>query len=95
MKHSEINKLTEELDILTSCTQTGSTDISNLFEMLDQQLALAIEDADALPEDQKVIILKHIWFMDTMLRQIRTKVNDNFFWAVGNVVFELNKEIAS
>lgn len=95
MKHSEINKLTEELAILTSCTQTGSTDISNLFEMLDQQLALAIEDADALPEDQKVIILKHIWFMDTMLRQIRTKVNDNFFWAVGNVVFELNKEIAS
>ncbi len=81
--------LKEEIAILQSCTQNVGTDISNLFEMMDQQLFIAVERSEELPEAEKMDILKSLWFMETILRQIRTKVNNQLFWAIDNVVYEL------
>jgi len=92
MKQIDFNELTEEITILKSCTQTHGTDILNFFEIMDQQLALAIEIAEELPENNKSAMLKNFYIMDTILRQIRSKVDTKLFWAIDNVVFEAHKE---
>jgi len=37
-------------------------------------------------------MLKNFYIMDTILRQIRSKVDTKLFWAIDNVVFEAHKE---
>ena len=87
--------LKKEIEILQECTQTQGTDISNIFEMIDQQLYYAMEKAEELPETEKMDMLKSFWFMDTLLRQVRDKVNGQLFWAINNILYEFKKEVTA
>lgn len=82
----------KEIKILEEYTETVATDIVNMLGMLDEQLSFTYEMVEKLPENEKKDLLKPLWYMDTLLRSIKSKVNENLFWAIGSVVFNLQEE---
>lgn len=92
MKHVAFNSVTEEISILENYTQTEGIFITNILEILEDQVSLGIEKAQMLPDKERNDLLKTLFHMDTLLKIITTKVDDKLFWAIDNVLFEFNKE---
>jgi hypothetical protein len=91
LRHS----LKEEIDVLQGYDESEGVLIRNLLEILDDQLAIALEKAETLPEDKRDDINKTLFHMDTLIRIITTKIDSKLFWAIDNVVYEFKKEEAA
>lgn len=87
--------LKKEIEILQGYELSEGMKITNLFEMLDEQISIGIDKTEMLPEDKKKDdILKTLYHMDVLLRIITDKVDDKLFWAIDNVIFELTEKRA-
>lgn len=91
----DLEQLKEEIAILECFGQSEGVTITNLLEMLDEQISIGIEKTEMLPEDRRQDdIMKTLFRMDTLLKIITDKVDGKLFWAIDNVVFELTKKDA-
>jgi len=91
LRHS----LKEEIDVLQGYDESEGVLIRNLLEILDDQLAIALEKVETLPEDKRDDINKTLFHMDTLIKIITTKIDSKLFWAIDNVVYEFKKEKAA
>ncbi len=86
---------TSNVSILRNYDQNHGTDISNMLEMVDNQLSALYEQAEKLLEPQKEAFLKHLYFISTLQRQISAKITSELFLAIDNLLYEIEEQQAS